>query len=147
LVIVGLVAFPSASLAQEVAPEMMVQRTENYTMVLEIGPPEMGTGMMDQGMEANHNVMLRITHADLDMMVMDVTPLIRVTDSVTGVSHDLPQMMGMHDMSSAFHYGQDVFLADGTYVVTVMVGESDAAQFRDVHVMASPMMDEHMDMH
>ena len=55
-----------------------------------------------------------------DMMVMDVTPLIRVT----GVTHDLPQMMGMHDMSSAFHYGQDVFLADVAYVVTVMVGES-----------------------
>jgi hypothetical protein len=29
--------------------------------------------------------MVRITHADSDMMVMDVTPLIRVT----GVSHNL----------------------------------------------------------
>jgi hypothetical protein len=95
------------------------------------------TGLTDT---ANHNVMVRITHADSDMIVMDVTPLIRVT----GVSHDLPQMMGMHDMSSVFHYGQDVFLADGTYVVTVMIGESDTAQFRDVHVMASPTTDEHM---
>ena len=146
LVLVGLVAVPAAAFAQEMAPEMMVQRTDNYTMVLEIGPPEMammGGEHMDQGMAANHHVMLRIATADSNTMVMDVTPLIRVTDKATGESHDLPQVMAMHEMSSDFHYGQDVFLPDGTYLVTVMVGESDTALFRDVDVMASPMMEMH----
>jgi hypothetical protein len=42
-----------------------------------------------------------------------------------------------------FHYGQNLFLPDGAYLVTVMVGPSDTAQFRDVAVAASPMMADH----
>ena len=30
-----------------------------------------------------------------------------------------------------FHYGQNVFLPDGVYLVTVSVGSDDTAQFRD----------------
>ena len=50
--------------------------------------------------------------------------------------------MGIYGSSmgpSDFHYGQNVFLPDGMYMVTVLIGESDAARFRDVAVMASPM--------
>jgi hypothetical protein len=41
-----------------------------------------------------------------------------------------------------FHYGQNVFLPDGTYQITVLLGPADTALFRDVVVVSSPMMTE-----
>jgi hypothetical protein len=98
---------------------------------------------MDQGMAANHHLEVQISQAATGSVVMDVTPTIRLTDKLTGTSRDLPQVMGMYGATmdpSDFHYGQNLFLSDGTYSVTVLVGPSDTAQFRDVVVMASPMM-------
>jgi hypothetical protein len=43
---------------------------------------------------------------------------------------------------SDFHYGQNVFLPDGTYQISVLLGPADTAQFRDVVVGSSPMMSE-----
>src|SRR5205823_2817619 len=74
---------------------------------------------------------------------MDVTPTIRITDKLSGTSRDLPQVMGMYGSSmgmSDFHYGQNVFLPEGAYLVKVLLGPSDTAEFRDVVVAASPMM-------
>jgi hypothetical protein len=162
----GLACWPVAAFAQSAPTTMMVERTPRYTVVLDIGPPEqivspmdamhgqMGevavTGgdmammaeHMDQGMAANHSVNVHIELADAMTVVMDVKPTIRITDKATGVARDLPAVMGMYGSSMGqadFHYGQNVFLPDGTYLVTVMVGAADAAQFRNVAVMTSPM--------
>ena len=170
LTLAGLVALPTAAFAQ-MAPTTLVQRTPNYTLVLDIGHVEamvspmdamhglagevavagrdlgMAGEMMDQGMAVNHHVQVRITQGDSSMVVADVTPQIRFTDKLTGQSRDLPHIMGMYDsMMGAhdFHYGQNVWLPEGTYLVTVMVGPDDTALFRDVKVEASPMMmDDH----
>jgi hypothetical protein len=169
LLCAGLACLPAAAFAQA-APTTLVERTPRYTVVLAIGPAEQivspmdamhgqagevavtGGGMemmaqhMDQGLPANHSVNVHIALADAMTVVMDVTPTIRITDKTTGVARDLPAVMGMYGSSMGptdFHYGQNVFLPDGTYVVTVMVGASDAAQFREVAVMASPMMADH----
>jgi hypothetical protein len=162
LVAVGLLSVPTAAFAQA-APSMLVQRTPNYTLVLGIGPAETmvspmdamhgmagevavtGGSMttMDQGMAANHHVEVQITQAASGSVVMDVTPTIRITDKLSGISRDLPQVMGMYGSTmgpSDFHYGQNVFLPDGTYAVTVLLGPADSAQFRDVVVIAPPMM-------
>jgi hypothetical protein len=42
--------------------------------------------------------------------------------------------------ASDLHYGQNVFLPDGTYQITVMLGPDDTALFHDVAVANSPMM-------
>jgi hypothetical protein len=160
-----LACWPAATFAQA-APTMRVERTPQYTVVLAIGPAEqivspmdamhgqagevavsggdmpMMAEHMDQGMVANHSVTVHIALADAMTVVMDVTPTIRIMDKATGVARDLPAVMGMYGSSmgpSDFHYGQNVFLPDGTYTVTVMVGASDAAQFRDVAIVGSPM--------
>ena len=142
---------------------MLVQRTPNYTLVLGIGPAETMVSPMDamhgmagevavtgrsmthtdQGMAANHHLEVQITQAATGSVVMDVTPTIRITDKLSGTSRDLPQVMGMYGSTmgpSDFHYGQNVFLPDGTYVVTVLLGPADTAQFRDVVAIAPPMM-------
>src|SRR5207248_2255279 len=101
---------------------------------------------MDQGMAANQHLEVQITQAATGNIVMDVTPTIRITDKPTGTSRDLPQVMGMYGSTMGptdFHYGQNVFLPDGTYTVTVLLGPADSAQFRDVVVIAPPMMADH----
>jgi hypothetical protein len=97
---------------------------------------------MDQGMGVNHHLEIHIMRNDDNSVVSDVTPVIRVTDKSTGISRDLPEVMGMYGVGmgmSDFHYGQNVWLPDGTYTITAMIGP-DTAVFRDVQVMAgSPM--------
>jgi hypothetical protein len=97
-------------------------------------------------MAVNHALDVHITVGDTDMIVSNVTPTIRITDKTTGASRDLPNVMAMHDMAmsaSDLHYGQNVFLPDGTYLVSVLVAPGDTAEFRDVMVMAEPMMVDH----
>jgi hypothetical protein len=113
------------------------------------GPMSHDMGMlsdqMDQGMAANHRLEVHITQGDSGSVVMDLTPTVRITNKLSGEARDLPQVMGMYGAAmgmSDFHYGQNVFLPDGTYVVKVLVGP-DTAEFRDVLVAASPMMADH----
>jgi len=126
---------------------MLVQRTANYTLELQVGPLEsMMTHDMDMGMAANHHVEVKVTQGDSGMAVMDLMPIIRFTDKVTGLTRDLPPVMGSSGSAMGpndFHYSQNVFLSEGTYQVTVLAGPSDTAMFRDVVVMAPAMMAEH----
>jgi hypothetical protein len=169
LVLAALACLPAVAYADDAMSR--VERTPMYELSLSIGPAEammpsspmmhdqadtpamghdMDTGMTmhqdpmaDQGMAVNHHLDVRITRADTGAVVGDLMPIIRVTDKATGESRDLPQVLGMaSDMSGMdWHYGQNVFLPDGTYHVAVLVGPSDTAMFRDVMVVASePMM-------
>ena len=110
-------------------------------------PSSMDTTMtmtpnMDQGMTVNHHLEVHIMRNDTGAVVNDVTPTIRITDKATGTSRDLPQVMGMFGVQmgpSDLHYGQNVWLPDGTYTVTVMIGP-DRAVFRDLIVIdGAPM--------
>ncbi len=106
------------------------------------GPSGTMTSGMDQGMSANHHVEVHLMRNDTGAVVNDVTPTIRITDKATGVSRDLPQVMGMYGVlagMSDFHYAQNVWLPDGTYSIAVMVG-SDVARFRDLIVMGGAPM-------
>jgi hypothetical protein len=98
----------------------------------------------DQGMAVNHWIDVHVAQSGSDATVNDVTPTIRIVDKATGEAHDLPSVMGMSGgmTPSDFHYGQNVFLPDGTYQISVLLGPADTAQFRDVVVESSPMMSE-----
>jgi hypothetical protein len=150
---------------------MRAEHTADFDVVLTIGlaqamspasmqssqSPEMGMGhdmsmggnqsmiepqQADQGMAVNHWLDLHLTRAGA--VVSDVTPTIRIVDKSTGEARDLPGVMGMAGGMNAneFHYGQNVFLPDGTYQITVLLGPADTALFRDVSVASSPMMSE-----
>lgn len=165
----GLIALPGQVLAQS-EPTMRVERTPSYTIVLDVGPTEAMVSSMDamqgvsgevavdgetaammadqpdQGMAVNHHMAVHVMLADSDDTVMDVTPTIRITNKDTGETRSLPHVTGMYGSTmgmSDFHFGQNLFLADGTYLVTVEVGP-DTALFRDVLVMAEQeMMSDH----
>ena len=98
----------------------------------------------DQGMPVNHWIDVRVTQAGSGAVVSDVTPTIRVVDKSTGEARDLPGIMGMAGGMNAadFHYGQNVFLPEGTYQITVLLGPADTALYRDVTVANSVMLAE-----
>jgi hypothetical protein len=164
LVTLVLALLPAAASAESDAMMTRIERTPAYVLSLAIGPVEsmdmahpamgdsnmmshpatgdtamMSTPMADQGMAVNHRLDVRIMRADSGATVDDVTPTIRITDKATGESRDLPQVVGMAGMSSDFHYGQNVWLPDGTYQVTVFVNPTDTALFRDVMVIDHSM--------
>jgi len=96
--------------------------------------------MTDQGMAVNHHLEVHISQNGT--VVDSVTPVIRVTDKSTGQFRDLPDIMSMFDSQmgmSDFHYGQNVWLPDGTYNVDVLLG-MDTASFRDVMVAGGSSM-------
>jgi hypothetical protein len=167
----GLACLPMVAHA-DMDSVMRVERTSAYDVTLTIGPAQampsmsmpsdstnMGTGhdmstgkdqmnmqphQADQGMAVNHWLDVHITQADSGAVVSDVTPTIRIVDKSSGDRRDLPDVMGMSGGMSAsdFHYGQNVFLPDGTYQISVLLGPSDTAQFRDVVVASGQMMAE-----
>jgi len=149
---------------------MRAEHTADFDVVLSIGPaqamspasmqPSQATDMdmghamsmgnqammapqsADQGMPVNHWLDVHVTQAATGAAVSDVTPTIRIVDKSTGESRDLPTVMGMAGGMSAsdFHYGQNVFLPDGTYQVMVQLGPADTALFRDVTIASSSML-------
>jgi hypothetical protein len=164
LLAIGVGCLPAIAHA-EMDSTMRVERTPAFDVVLSIGPAQamssesanmamshdmsMGENEMtmqpqqaDQGMAVNHWIDVHVAQSGSGAAVNDVTPTIRITDKSTGEAHDLPSVMGMRGgMSPAdFHYGQNVFLPDGTYQISVLLGPADTAQFRDVVILSSPMM-------
>jgi hypothetical protein len=169
LLAVGLTCLPIAAHA-EADSTMRTERTSAFDVALTVGPaqatsmqPSQSTDMgmshdmsmgqndmtmqpqpADQGMAVNHWLDVHVTQAGTGSVVNDLTPTIRIVDKSTGEARDLPAVMGMAGGMNAsdFHYGQNVFLPDGTYQITVLLGPADTAQFRDVVVASSPMMSE-----
>jgi hypothetical protein len=165
LLALGLACVPAVTHA-ETDSVMRAERTSTFDVVLTIGPAQatamqasdsMGMSMghdasmadntmqpqhTDQGMAVNHWLDVQVTQAGSGMVVNDLTPTIRILDKGTGEAHDLPGVMAMAGgvNASDFHYGQNVFLPDGTYEISVLLGPAETAQFRDVVVASTPMM-------
>jgi hypothetical protein len=170
LVALGFACLPVVAHA-ETDSTMRVEQTPAFDVVLTIGPAQamspmpmqsstdmgmshdmsMGETDMtmqpqqaDQGMAVNHWIDVHVAQSGSGAVVSDVTPTIRIVDKSTDEVRDLPSVMGMSGGMSHtdFHYGQNVFLPDGTYQISVLLGPGDTAQFRDVMVVSSPMMTE-----
>jgi hypothetical protein len=113
---------------------------------MSMGGPNMGMQphQDDQGMAVNHWVDVHITQAGSAAVVSDVTPIIRIVDKSTGEAHELAGVMGVNGGMSSddVRFGQNAFLPDGTYQITVLLGPADTAQFRDVVVTTSAMVSE-----
>ena len=134
------VASEDSSMMAHMGDQTMAPQMGDQTMTPHMGAQTMMMPhMADQGMAVNHWLDIHVSRADSGDVVNDLTPTIRITDKSTGESHDLPGIMGVSGGMSAtdFHYGQNVFLPDGMYLVTVQLGPSDTAEFRDVTVMAN----------
>ncbi len=137
-------ATPTA-LMQDVdsAPQWQMTQTTSYRIELGIGPlitmmtsfPIMS--MMDQGQPVNHHFEVHIFDKSSGAKVKDVIPTVTITDLATGSSRGLATdqatgtsqrvafvtacLISKHRVVEP-HFGDNLYLPDGTYTITVNVG-------------------------
>ena len=86
--------------------------------------------MMDQGQPVNHHLEVHIFDKSSGDEVLEVIPVVEITDQETGISRGLPTVTacleGNH-REIAPHFGDNLYLPDGKYTVTVEVGDEIAS--------------------
>jgi methionine-rich copper-binding protein CopC len=150
------------------AAETATQTTASYALALEIGPvaemltpedvagatsgevmvpgpgmmPDIAAMMMDDGLPANHHLEVHIHDRMTGLVVSGTMPTISVTSQATGETRELDNVMAMYDVAagmSDLHFGQNVYLPDGSYTITVRVS-GELATFPNVKVSGAPSM-------
>jgi len=151
-------ATPTASLqGVDTASQWRAIQTASYRIELGIGPvvtmmtsfPIMS--MTDQAQPVNRHFEVHIFDKSSGAKVMDMIPTVRITDQVTGSSRELAtdQATGS-SQGVAFvmacsiskhrviepHFGDNLYLPDGEYTVTVGVG-NETAIYENIAVKAA----------
>lgn len=158
------------SLAWAAVPTEWTTTTASYKLVLDIGPvetmlmPDQAKGassgevmvampgmpmpqmvMTDQGHAVNRHLEVHIVNKATGAVVSNLVPTITLTNQMTNQSRQLSSAMPMYGVKegmSDLHFGNNLYLPDGSYTITVMVG-SEQAVFKNVAVstagMAAPM--------
>jgi hypothetical protein len=90
----------------------------------------------DNGQPVNHHVEVHVRDNSTGVPDANVDPQITITDESSGQSRMLNDVAAMYDVQmgmSDLHYGNNVYLPDGTYTVTVTLGQ-ETATFQHVAV-------------
>jgi hypothetical protein len=158
---VGLIACFALPVLAFAAPVSVTQTTASYKVVLDIGPvetmltPDQAKGatsgevmvqmmgvpmpsmsMTDQGQPVNHHLEVHLYNKATGAVITDQMPMISITNQKTNANRQLSSVMGMYGVTqgmSDFHVGNNVYLADGTYTITVQIG-TEKAVFANVAV-------------
>jgi hypothetical protein len=96
--------------------------------------PAMAT--TDNGYPVNHHLEAHIYDKTSGAVVSSVTPAITITDEASGATRTVDDVAAMYDIQAGqndLHFGNNVYLPDGTYTVQVTVGP-ESAQFMHVAV-------------
>lgn len=137
------------------------QSTASYDVQLDLGPaammltpdqaqgatsgelmvdmPGMGTSAMamtDEGQPVNHHLEVHVYDKSSGAVDSSVMPSITITNVATGASRPLSDVMLMYDVQtgqSDLHFGNNLYLPDGTYTIVVTIGQENA-QFVNVAV-------------
>ena len=119
-------------------PDQAKGATAGEVMAQMPGMPMPSMSMTDLGHPVNHHLEVQIVNKANGHVVTDQLPVITVTDQKTGASRPLTAVMAMYGVTagqSDWHFGNNIFLADGTYTITVALG-SETATFKNVTVGA-----------
>jgi len=160
----ALLAGLAASPAQAAPGETQyTQTTDHYKIILTIGPvatmlmPDQAAGakagevmvpmpgmplppmsMTDQGQPVNHHLEVAIVNKTSGAVVTDQMPAITIKNDATGATHSLDSVMAMYNVQvgqSDWHYGNNVYLPDGTATITVVAnGHNPASSGQMVRV-------------
>lgn len=100
-------------------------------------PPMMVTA--DQGQPVNHHLAVRIYTKANGTAITQTLPKITITNQATHATETLGSVVAMYDSAigqSDLHFGNNVYLPDGTYTIAITVG-TEAATFHDVVVTSN----------
>jgi hypothetical protein len=99
-------------------------------------PPVMAVA--DDGWPVNHQVDVRIYNRATGDLVLEPVPRITIRNEATGAVRRLAPVVAMQDLRLGprdYHFGNNVYLPDGRYTVTVVLGE-ETAVFQHVPLKA-----------
>ena len=133
---------PNSAPALAASPQDVEQtaQTTSYRIKVRIGlkvTMAMSTmTMVDQGHPVNRHLEVHIFGKQSGANVKSVVPIVTITNQATRTSRKLANVeacLTARHREIEPHYGDNLFLPDGTYAVTVGVGQ-ETAVFRDVAV-------------
>lgn len=137
---------PRPTVAQMGMPtdfEERATQTASYTVKIRTGPkvtmPSPTMTVTDQGKPINHHIEVHIFNKGTGAEVKDLIPTVRVADQATGTSRVLTNITACRiskHRETEPHFGDNVYLPDGKYTITVIVGQ-ETANFKDVVLKAS----------
>jgi len=133
---------PNSAPALAASPQDIEQiaQTTSYRIKVRIGlkvTMAMSTmTMVDQGQPVNRHLEVHIFDKQSGANVKSVVPIVTITNQATRTSRRLANVeacLTAKHREIEPHYGDNLYLPDGTYTVTVGVGQ-ETAVFRDVAV-------------
>lgn len=126
-----------------IMPNMAAGATSGELMVMVPGLPVPPMSMTDQGMPVDHHVEIHIFDLKTGAVVKDKVPTMLITNEATGATRTLASgnimaMYGLDIGTSDFHFGNNMYLPDGTYMISVTLG-GQTAVFHHVAIKAAAM--------
>ena len=128
------------TLAASVQGIEQTTETVSYRIKLRIGPKVTMAAttmtVVDQGRPVNRHLEVHIFDRKSGAEVKSVIPVVRIKNQATGASRGLANVkacLTSRHRETEPHFGDNMYLLDGTYTVTVSVGK-ETAIFRDLAV-------------
>jgi len=113
-------------------------QTASYKIKIRVGPTvtmSMSTmTMMDQGQPVNGHIEVHIFNKGTGTEVKDVIPTVRIKDQAKGTSRALANVMACRTARHREiepHFGDNLYLPDGKYTITIGVGK-ETGVFKDL---------------
>jgi len=132
-----------AQMSPSSAVEEHTAQTASYRIKIRMGPKvTMAMASMtvtDQGHPVNRHLEVHNFNRSTGAEVQTLVPVVRVTNQATGASRQLTNMTACRvsrHLETEPHFGDNVYLPDGTYTITVVVG-AETAVFRNLVLKAS----------
>ena len=126
---------PSASPGALTDGREQTAETTTYRIKIRTGPMVTMMTMTamtvtDQGQPVNRHLEVHIFDKTSGAEVIDVIPTVTIVDQATGTSRGLPNVtacLQANHLEVEHHFGDNLYLPDGKYEVTVDVGNETAA--------------------
>ena len=124
--------------------EVYTVQTTSYTVEIRTGPkvsmPSMSAmTVTDQGKPVNRHVEIHLFDQSTGAKVLDIIPTVGIANQASGTSRQLTNitacLISKHRDREP-HFGDNLYRADGTFTITVVVG-SETAVFEDVVLKTS----------
>ena len=126
----------SMATAAAMAPVKSVEwttQTASYKVKIRVGPTvtmSMSTmTMMEQGQPVNRHIEVHIFNKGTGTEVKNVIPTVRIKDQAKGTPRALANVMACrasNHLAIEPHFGDNIYLPDGKYTITVGVGKETA---------------------
>lgn len=144
---VAFLAVPPQSVQAQMGPpstfEERTTQTGSFSIKIRMGSkvtmPMSSMTVTDQGNPVNRHLEVYIFSKSSGAEVKDMVPTVKVTNQATGASRQLANMTACRiakHRETEPHFGDNIYLPDGTYTITVVVGK-ETAVFKDLILKAS----------